>query len=68
VAEVATPREDHGQVVAVGDLDGHLVADAAAGLDDGRHTALGGQGDGVTEGEVGVRGEDAAGCAVFLSV
>ena len=36
VAEVAAPREHHRQVVAVGDLDRHLVADGAAGLDDRR--------------------------------
>ena len=34
VAEVPPPGEDHGQVVAVGDLDRHLVAARAAGLDD----------------------------------
>ena len=57
VTEVASSREDLGQVMAVGDLDGHLVADRAARLDDGGHTALGGQGDGVAEGEVGVGGQ-----------
>src|SRR3954470_11269250 len=34
VAEVAHPREDHREVVPVGDLDRHLVADRAARLDD----------------------------------
>ena len=34
--EVPAAGEHHGQVVAVGDLDGHLVADRAAGLDDRR--------------------------------
>ena len=32
--EVPSAGEDHGEVVAVGDFDGHLVADRAAGLDD----------------------------------
>jgi len=39
VAEVPPSGEDHGQVVSVGDLDGHLVADGATRLDDGRNTA-----------------------------
>ena len=58
VPEVAAAGEDHRQVVAVGDLDGHLVADRAAGLDDRRHAALGRELDPVGEREVGVRGHD----------
>src|ERR671910_1096203 len=40
VPEVATPGEKHRHVVAVRDLHGHLVAGAAARLDDGRHSSL----------------------------
>ncbi len=46
--------EDHRHVVAVGDLDGHLVADGAAGLDDRRDAALRRELDGVREREIGV--------------
>jgi len=46
-------------VVAVGDLDGHLVPHAAAGLDDGRDPGLGRQLDAVREREVGIGGHDA---------
>src|SRR6188508_1567965 len=58
VLEMAAAREDHCHVVAVGDLDRHLVADAAAGLDDGRHPRLGCDLDAVGEGEIGVAGHD----------
>jgi hypothetical protein len=54
VTEVSPPGEDHGQVVPVGDLDGHLVAHGAARLDDGSHPTLGRQRDGVAKGEIGV--------------
>src|SRR5438477_2602550 len=40
VAEVAAAGEDHREMVAVGDLDRHLVADRAAGLDDRGDAAL----------------------------
>src|SRR5687768_7027009 len=54
VLEMATAGEDHRHVVTVGDLDRHLVTDAASGLDDGSHARLGGDLDAVREGEVGV--------------
>ena len=54
LAEVAAAGEDHRQVVAVGDLDRHLVADRAAGLDDRRHAGLRGELDAVREREIGV--------------
>ena len=56
-SEVAPAGEDHGHVVPVGDLDGHLVAHRAAGLDDRRDAAFGGELDGVGEREVRVRRE-----------
>jgi hypothetical protein len=58
VAEVAPSREDHRHVVPVGDLDRHLVADRAAGLDDRRDAGLGRDLDSVREREVGVAGHD----------
>src|SRR5688500_2234076 len=58
VLEVTPAGEDHGHVMAVGDLDGQLVADAAAGLDDGCHTRLRGNLDPIREGEVGVGSHD----------
>src|SRR5688500_3704416 len=58
VAEVPAAGEDHGHVVPVGDLDGHLVADAAARLDDRGDPGLGRDLDAVREREVGVRGHD----------
>src|SRR5688500_10485473 len=54
VLEVAAAGEDHRHMVAVGDLDGHLVADAAAGLDDRRDAGLCRDLDAVREGEVRV--------------
>ena len=41
----------------IGDLDGHLIPDRAAGLDDGRDTTLARQLDGVREREIRVRGQ-----------
>jgi len=52
VAEVAAAGEDHRQVMAVGHLDGHLVADRPARLDDGRDPGLGRELDAVREREV----------------
>ena len=43
-------------MVSIGDLDRHLVADRAAGLDDRRHAGLGGHLDAVREREVRVAG------------
>ena len=43
VAEMAPAREHHGHVMPVRDLDGHLVADRATGLDDGGHAPLAGE-------------------------
>src|ERR1700674_1207284 len=54
VLEVAAAGEDHRHVMAVGDFDRHLVADAAPRLDDGRHPCLGRDLDAIGEGEVGV--------------
>ena len=56
------PGEHHGDAVLVADLDRFFVADAAAGLDDGRDAGLAGVFDGVAagEGEEGVGGEDGA--------
>ena len=54
VPEVPPAGEDHRQVVAVGDLDRHLVADRAARLDDRGHAGVGGGLDPVGEREVGV--------------
>ena len=58
VAEVASSREHHRQVMAVRDLDRHLVADRAAGLDDRRDARPGRRLDAVGEREVGIRRED----------
>src|SRR5687768_11783463 len=58
VLEVTPAGEDHRHVVTVGDLDRHLVPDAASGLDDGGHAGLGGDLDAVREREVGVAGHD----------
>src|SRR5687767_5164215 len=58
MSEVPAAGEDHGQVVAIGDLDRHLVADAAAGLDDRGHAGLRGDLDSVGEREIGVRRHD----------
>ena len=51
-------REHHRQVVAVRDLDRHLVADRAARLDDRRDAGVGRDLDAVGEREVGVRRHD----------
>src|SRR5687767_4295225 len=56
VLEVTASGEDHRHVVAIGHLDGHLVADAAAGLDDRGDPGLRRDLDAVREGEVGVGG------------
>src|SRR6187455_694775 len=61
VLEVAAAGEDHRHVVTVGDLDRHLVPDAAPGLDDRRHPGLSRDLDPVREWEVGVRCHDAQG-------
>src|SRR6185503_16836101 len=58
VAEVPLPGENHRHVVAVGNLDRHLVADRATRLDDRRHPRLGRHLDAVREREVGVAGHD----------
>ena len=49
--EVAAAGEDHREMVPIGDLDGHLVADRAAGLDDRGHAGLGGDLDAVRNGK-----------------
>jgi len=57
VPEEPAAGEDHGQAVFVGGLDDLLVADRAAGLDDGPHPGLRRSVDPVPEGEEGVGGE-----------
>src|SRR5688572_29084415 len=59
VLEMATAGEDHRHVVAVGDLDRHLVPNTATGLDDGRDPGLCRDLDAVREREVGVGRHDA---------
>src|SRR6266542_5211266 len=59
VAEVAPAREDHGHMVLVGGLDGHLVTCRSARLDDRGHARLRGELDPVRERAVGVAGHDA---------
>jgi len=68
VAEVSAPREDHGQVMAIGDLDSHLVTDGAARLDDGGHAALGRERDGIAEREIGIGRKHRAGGPVCRPV
>src|SRR5688500_12300238 len=57
VAVVPLAGEHHREMVTVGDFDGHLIADRAAGLDDCGHAALSGELDGVGKREVRVRRE-----------
>src|SRR5579884_39770 len=54
MAEVAFAGEDHGDAVAVGHADGFVVADRAAGLDDGGDACSGGGLHAIGEGEVGI--------------
>src|ERR1700719_2737150 len=56
VAEVAAAGEDHREVVAVGDLDRHLVANRAARLDDRTDPGARREGDPIGEREVRVAG------------
>ena len=56
MAEVALAGEDHGDAVLVGGGDHLGVADAAAGLDDGRDAGGGGGVEAVAEREEGVAG------------
>lgn len=56
VSKVAGAGQDHGEAEAVGGFDGVFVADGAAGLGYGHHSALGGHFDAVGEREVGVGG------------
>ena len=60
VLEVALAGEDHRHVVRVGGGDGFVVADGAAGLDDGGDARFGGRLDAVREREEGVGGHDGA--------
>src|SRR4051794_27675777 len=57
MSEVASPGEDHGEVVLVAGGQGLVVAPGAAGLDDGRDAGPGGEVGAVAEGEEGVGGE-----------
>ena len=54
--------EDHRHAVLVADLDGLVVTDAAAGLDDGGDAGFAGVLHGIAarEGEERVRGDDSA--------
>src|ERR1700693_5226179 len=54
MAEVPATGEDHGHVVTIGHFDRHLVADAAARLDDRRHPGLRRDLDPVREGKIGI--------------
>src|SRR3954469_8009769 len=58
MAEMPAAREHHREMVAIGDLDRHLVTDRAAGLDDRGHPGLGRHLDAVREREVRVARED----------
>lgn len=58
--EVAHAGEEHGHAMFVGGLDGFLVPDGAAGLDDGGDAGSGRGVNRVPEGEESVRGHDAA--------
>src|SRR5579885_3636829 len=60
MAEVAFAGEDHGDAVAVGHADGFVVADRAAGLDDGGDACSGGGLHAIGEGEVGIGGQHRA--------
>ena len=58
--EVAYSGVQHGETGFVGGGDDFVVADRAAGLDDGRGAGFRGGDQSVGEGEVGVGGDDGA--------
>src|SRR4051812_50224692 len=58
VLEVPLPRQDHRGAALVGQVDGLLVADGAAGVDDGGDAGVEQDRGAVGEGEEGVAGGD----------
>ncbi len=61
MAEVADAGEDHGDAKTVGGGDHFLIADRAAGLDDGGCSGCGYGFQAIGEGKEGVGGGDAVG-------